>query len=110
MEREGRGSEGEGRMEMEGGEGMQGGRGGGREGEERMEREGRGERRGGKDREGCSIHLCCSQICKRLGWKPPKEQTAFDVLPLVLQAHGGEAQWFTIPPEIVLETTISHPE
>ena len=50
------------------------------------------------------------QICKRLGWKCPKEQTAYDVLPLVLQAHGGEAQCFNIPPEIILETSISHPE
>ena len=46
----------------------------------------------------------------RLGWEPPKQKTAFDILPLVLQAHGGEPEVFEIPPEIVLETTISHPE
>ena len=46
----------------------------------------------------------------RLGWEPPKSKTAFDVLPLVLQAHGGDPEVFEIPSEIVLETIISHPE
>ena len=66
-----------------------------------------------KERERERIIIFCHrfiQICKRLGWKSPKEQTAFDVLPLVLQAHGGEAQCFNIPPEIILETAITHPE
>jgi len=50
------------------------------------------------------------QICERLGWERPKNPSPFDVLPLVLQANGGEPQWFTIPPELVIEVEILHPE
>ncbi len=46
----------------------------------------------------------------RLGWQPPKVRTAWDVLPLVLQASTGEPEIFDIPKEIVLDTVISHPE
>lgn len=41
---------------------------------------------------------------------PPKERTNFDVLPVVLQANGGDPEIFEVPPEIVLEVSISHPE
>lgn len=46
----------------------------------------------------------------KLGWTPPPQRTQFDVLPLVLQAAGGEPQWYEIPREIILEVPITHPE
>lgn len=48
------------------------------------------------------------QICEKLGWEGKGGR--FDVLPLVLQAHGGDPEFFEIPPEIVLEVEIKHPK
>ena len=45
---------------------------------------------------------------EELGWTPPR--TSFDVLPLVLQANGGDPESFEIPPELVLQCNIKHPE
>ncbi len=45
-----------------------------------------------------------------LHWTPPAERTAFDLLPLVLQANGGDPELFEIPLEIVLEVSLTHPE
>lgn len=45
-----------------------------------------------------------------LGWTPPAERTRFDRLPLVLQANGGEPEYFEVPSDIVLECGLSHPE
>ncbi|KAJ8383900.1 hypothetical protein AAFF_G00213630 [Aldrovandia affinis] len=42
-----------------------------------------------------------------MGWKP--KFGLFDVLPLVLQADGGEPQLFEIPPELILEVPFTHP-
>jgi nitric oxide synthase oxygenase domain/subunit len=42
-----------------------------------------------------------------MGWKG--RYGMFDVLPLVLQANGGDPEWFEIPPELVLEVVITHP-
>ena len=53
---------------------------------------------------------CFQMIMEYLYWTPPKERTEFDVLPLVLQANGGDPEMFDIPPEIVIEVQISHPE
>lgn len=44
----------------------------------------------------------------KLGWKG--KYGMFDVLPLVVQANGGEPEWFEYPKEIVLETEITHPK
>ena len=49
-------------------------------------------------------------MCVRLGWNPPEPRGRFDVLPLVLQADGGEPEIFTIPPALVIEVQLSHPE
>ena len=48
------------------------------------------------------------QICVQLGWEGKGGN--FDVLPLVLQAHGEDPEMFEIPPEIVLEVEIKHPK
>lgn len=49
-----------------------------------------------------------TQLCIDLGWKP--RYGRFDVLPLVLQAHGQDPEVFEIPPELVLEVTMEHPK
>ncbi|XP_074635667.1 nitric oxide synthase 3-like isoform X3 [Acropora palmata] len=49
-----------------------------------------------------------TEICVQLGWEGKGGN--FDVLPLVLQAHGEDPEMFEIPPEIVLEVEMKHPK
>jgi hypothetical protein len=53
-----------------------------------------------------------TQFCKRaFGWEPPGGQTAFDLLPLVLQASPDVApQLFVLPDECIAEVKLSHPK
>jgi nitric-oxide synthase len=44
-----------------------------------------------------------------MGWSGGK-RTPFDVLPVVIQRPDCEPKWFEIPPEIILEVPISHPQ
>jgi len=44
----------------------------------------------------------------KLGWKGGK-RTPFDLLPIVIQMPDQEPQLFELPPEIVLEVPIEHP-
>ncbi|RVE54796.1 hypothetical protein evm_000563 [Chilo suppressalis] len=49
-----------------------------------------------------------TEICVKLGWKPP--YTAWDILPLVLSADGKDPEYFDIPREIVMEVHMEHPK
>ncbi|XP_026757602.2 nitric oxide synthase-like isoform X1 [Galleria mellonella] len=49
-----------------------------------------------------------TEICIRLGWKPPR--TAWDILPLVLSADGKDPEYFEIPREIIMEVKMEHPK
>ncbi|XP_078393579.1 nitric oxide synthase, inducible-like, partial [Cetorhinus maximus] len=49
-----------------------------------------------------------TEICLQLGWKPKRSR--FTVLPLVLQANGEDPELFEIPPELILEVPIQHPQ
>ncbi|XP_018604029.2 nitric oxide synthase 2b, inducible [Scleropages formosus] len=49
-----------------------------------------------------------AELCAQLGWTP--RYGRFDVLPLVLQANGGDPEIFEIPPELVLEVPMEHPQ
>ncbi|XP_030632223.1 nitric oxide synthase 2b, inducible [Chanos chanos] len=49
-----------------------------------------------------------TEICIQLGWKP--KYGRFDVLPLVLQANGEDPELFEIPPELILEVPMEHPQ
>ncbi|XP_048121138.1 nitric oxide synthase 2b, inducible [Alosa alosa] len=49
-----------------------------------------------------------TEICIRLGWTP--KYGPFDVLPLVLQANGEDPEVFEIPPELILEVSMEHPQ
>ena len=45
----------------------------------------------------------------KLGWQPPANRTPFDYLPLVIQLPAKEPKWFDLPPEIILDVDIVHP-
>ena len=51
-----------------------------------------------------------TEVCIDLGWKPPKEKSQCDVLPLVLQANGGDPQFFELEKEDVLQVPLTHPQ
>ncbi|TMW70668.1 nitric oxide synthase oxygenase [Alteribacter natronophilus] len=52
--------------------------------------------------------IAFTRQCEALGWRG--KGTDYDLLPLVIQVDGGEAEWFDIPGEIVMEVPIRHPE
>lgn len=45
-----------------------------------------------------------------MGWRPPRDCSAFDVLPLVVDFPGHRVRWFDLPKRAVLEVPIVHPE
>ncbi len=47
---------------------------------------------------------------RRLGWRPPERRGSFDVLPLLIEAVPGEPRLFTLPPDVVLEVPLTHPD
>ncbi len=47
---------------------------------------------------------------RELGWVPPRERSAFDVLPLAIACPGESVRLFTLPKEAVLEVPMVHPE
>ncbi|KAK6473256.1 nitric oxide synthase [Huso huso] len=48
-----------------------------------------------------------TELCIQLGWEP--KHGRFEVLPLILQAHGEDPELFEIPPELILEVSMEHP-
>jgi len=49
-----------------------------------------------------------TKYCQSLGWKAAG--TAFDLLPVVIQAEEESPRWFSIPEDKVLRVPITHPE
>uniref|UniRef100_A0A3P8YK34 Nitric oxide synthase n=1 Tax=Esox lucius TaxID=8010 RepID=A0A3P8YK34_ESOLU len=49
-----------------------------------------------------------TEICIQLGWRP--RYGLFDVLPLVLQANGEDPDIYEIPPDLILEVRMEHPQ
>ncbi len=68
---------------------------------------------GWKQRDGSWIgdpgNAALTRAARKLGWKP-RERGHFVALPLIIQLPGREPRWFSIPPELVLEVPIAHPE
>ncbi|MGF1489501.1 MAG: nitric oxide synthase oxygenase [Prochloraceae cyanobacterium] len=50
-----------------------------------------------------------TEYVESLGWKKEKK-THFDLLPLVIKIPGEKPQIFEIPPEVIMEVPIEHPE
>ncbi|TSK49640.1 Nitric oxide synthase, inducible [Bagarius yarrelli] len=57
---------------------------------------------------GDPVNVELTEICVQLGWTP--KYGSFDVLPLVLQANGEDPEIFEIPPELILEVEMEHPQ
>lgn len=57
---------------------------------------------------GDSTSIEFTKMCEQLGWKG--KRTPFDVLPLVIQDASEKPRLFEIPPEIIKEVRISHPD
>jgi nitric-oxide synthase len=51
-----------------------------------------------------------TDLAQRLGWQPPVQPTAWDLLPWVLETAAEEPRQFTVPGRLVLEVPIEHPE
>ena len=49
-----------------------------------------------------------TEICQQFGWQG--QGTPFDVLPLIIQMPGQKPEWFELPPEVVIEVPMSHPD
>jgi nitric-oxide synthase, bacterial len=51
-----------------------------------------------------------TDIAISLGWKPPQTRSNFDLLPVVVNAAGQPPEFREIPPHLVREVNIVHPE
>ena len=49
-------------------------------------------------------------VALSLGWSPPATRSAFDLLPVIVQAVGETPRWREIPRALVLEIPILHPQ
>jgi nitric-oxide synthase len=47
---------------------------------------------------------------RAMGWQPPRERTAFDVLPLVIQSGDQAPTMYPLAADDVLEVPLSHPD
>jgi nitric-oxide synthase len=51
-----------------------------------------------------------TDLAQRLGWQPPAQPTAWDLLPWVVETAGEEPRQLTVPRRLVLEVPIEHPD
>jgi nitric-oxide synthase len=58
---------------------------------------------------GDSANLEMTEQCLKYGWKGGAG-TPFDILPLLIQLPGREPRLFELPPELVMEVDIEHPQ
>ncbi|WP_250123472.1 nitric oxide synthase oxygenase [Chroococcidiopsis sp. CCMEE 29] len=49
-----------------------------------------------------------TELCQHFGWQG--RGTQFDVLPLIIQMPGQKPQLFELPPEAVMEVSMTHPD
>ena len=45
-----------------------------------------------------------------MGWQPPAERSAFDVLPLLIETEHEGQRLYALPEQVVLEVPLRHPE
>jgi nitric-oxide synthase len=55
-------------------------------------------------------YLGFTKVATELGWRPPPNPTAFDVLPLIIETVDEGPRLFRVPADAVLEVPIEHPE
>lgn len=49
-----------------------------------------------------------TNLCKAWGWKG--NNSAFDLLPIVVQENGKQPEWHALNPDLILEVDLEHPE
>jgi nitric-oxide synthase len=52
--------------------------------------------------------LTFTNLCKSWGWKG--NNSAFDLLPIVVQENGKQPEWHPLNPELILEVNLEHPD
>lgn len=57
---------------------------------------------------GDPAHIELTQICEKFGWTG--QGTAFDILPLIIEAENSKPKLYEIPQDAILEVPITHPE
>ncbi|APU16276.1 MULTISPECIES: nitric oxide synthase oxygenase [Actinoalloteichus] len=55
-------------------------------------------------------YLDFTEAVQALGWQPPAQPGAFDVLPLVIDSPEEGTRWFELPRSVVHEVELRHPE
>ncbi len=55
-------------------------------------------------------HIDATRGAEALGWRPPGEPSAFDLLPFVVRDASGRRHIYSIADQDVLEVSIRHPE
>lgn len=55
-------------------------------------------------------NVALTECAMALGWNPPKERSAFDLLPWILQGAGEPPRVFPIPQGLVREVPLTHPD
>jgi nitric-oxide synthase len=58
---------------------------------------------------GDPLHLNLTRIARQLGWRGGAG-TPFDLLPIIIQMPNQPPRFFELPPELVLEVPLSHPD
>jgi nitric-oxide synthase, bacterial len=58
---------------------------------------------------GDPLHLSLTRVARQLGWRGGAG-TPFDVLPIIIQMPHQPPRFFEIPPELILEVPLSHPD
>jgi nitric-oxide synthase len=51
-----------------------------------------------------------TQTAQRLGWRPPEQQSAFDLLPVIMRSASGVRHAYAIPEDVRHEVPIRHPD
>jgi len=59
---------------------------------------------------GDPVNVEFTKIVMDLGWRPPSQRTAFDLLPIVLSAGGRPPQWREIPEPLRYQVAMQHPD
>jgi nitric-oxide synthase, bacterial len=59
---------------------------------------------------GDSKNVILTEAAMQLGWKPPTQKTAFDILPIIIQKRGQFPKLFELDKQEVMEVILDHPE
>ncbi len=57
---------------------------------------------------GDPANLFLTETCEKFGWTG--QATAFDILPVIVQAEGTKPKLYNVPQDAILEVPIIHPD